>query len=158
VVTAATFRDWFQDRFVKMLETTCAAPVQTRALPNTSWITYDCQVTNAGRPIAATAAPSVPTDDWPFLYLPRRGVPQAYVLVVVLLVLGSTMVIRRYGLSPTRFTAYHGHLFFLGAAFLLMEVYAINRLALLFGTTWIVSAVAILVVLTLIVAANLTIA
>jgi pimeloyl-ACP methyl ester carboxylesterase len=38
-----------------------------------------------------------------------------------------------------------------------MEVYAINRLALLFGTTWIVSAVAIMVVLTLIVAANVTI-
>jgi hypothetical protein len=37
-----------------------------------------------------------------------------------------------------------------------MEVFAINRLALLFGTTWTVSAVAIVVVLTLIVAANLT--
>ena len=38
-----------------------------------------------------------------------------------------------------------------------MEVYAINRLALLFGTTWIVSAVTIMVVLTLIVAANFTV-
>jgi hypothetical protein len=28
-------------------------------------------------------------------------------------------------------------MFFLGAAFLLMETYAVNRLALLFGTTWI---------------------
>lgn len=156
VVTAATFRDWFRDRFVQMLETTCGSPVQTRALPGTSWITYDCKVIDAGRPIA-TAVATVPTDDWPFLYLPSRGVPQAYGLVVVLLALGSTIVIRRHGLSPKRFTAYHGHLFLLGAAFLLMEVYAINRLALLFGTTWIVSAVAIMVVLTLIVSANLTI-
>jgi hypothetical protein len=38
-----------------------------------------------------------------------------------------------------------------------MEVYAINRLALLFGTTWLVSAVTIAVVLVLIVAANLTV-
>ena len=36
-------------------------------------------------------------------------------------------------------------------------MYSINRLALLFGKTWTVSAVAIVVVLTLIVAANLTV-
>jgi hypothetical protein len=45
-------------------------------------------------------------------------------------------------------------MFFLGAAFLLMEVHAINRLALFFGTTWIVSAVTIALVLSLIVLAN----
>jgi hypothetical protein len=39
-----------------------------------------------------------------------------------------------------------------------MEVYAINRLALLFGTSWLVSAIAIALVLILIVAANLTVA
>jgi hypothetical protein len=50
------------------------------------------------------------------------------------------------------------HVFFLGAAFLLLEVTAINRLALLFGTTWIVSAIAIATVLVLIVAANGTVA
>jgi hypothetical protein len=48
-------------------------------------------------------------------------------------------------------------MFFLGAAFLLMEVYAINRLALLFGTTWLVSAVAIAVMLVEIVLANLVV-
>jgi len=158
VVTAATFRDWFRQRFVRMLERACAGPVQTRDVPNGSWITYECRVNDgvqAGRSEATFEA--VPTDDWPFLYLPSRGVPQAYAFVVILLAFGSALVIRRYGLSPRRFTAFHGHLFFLGGAFLLMEVYAINRLALLFGTTWIVSAVAIMVVLTLIVAANITV-
>jgi hypothetical protein len=48
-------------------------------------------------------------------------------------------------------------MFFLGAAFLLMEVYAINRLALLFGTTWLVSAVSIAVMLVEIVVANLVV-
>jgi hypothetical protein len=52
---------------------------------------------------------------------------------------------------------FHGHLFFLGAGFLLMEVYAVNRLALLFGTTWLVSAVTIALVLVMIVAANCTV-
>jgi len=46
----------------------------------------------------------------------------------------------------------------MGAAFLLMEIYAINRLALLFGTTWQVSAITIGLVLLLIVLANLTVA
>jgi hypothetical protein len=98
----------------------------------------------------------LPTDDWPFLYLPNPAIPWAYTMVVVALVLASIRLVRVHELSPKRFTAYHGHLFFLGAAFLLMEVFAINRLALLFGTTWIVSAVTIMVVLMLIVAANLT--
>jgi hypothetical protein len=75
----------------------------------------------------------------------------------VLLALVSMGVLRAGGLRLERFSAYHGHLFFLGAAFLLMEVYAINRLALLFGTTWLVSAVTIAGVLILIVCANLTV-
>jgi hypothetical protein len=61
------------------------------------------------------------------------------------------------GLRLSHFDASLGHLFFLGAAFLLMEVHAVNRLALLFGTTWLVSAVTIALVLILIVAANLTV-
>jgi SAM-dependent methyltransferase len=158
VVTAATFRDWFRDRFVRMLEATCGSPVRTRETRGAAWVTYDCQPNGeAGQTVSAQAGVALPTDDWPFLYLPTRAVPSAYALVVVMLALGSMMVIRRHGLSPNRFTALHAHLFFMGAAFLLMEVYAINRLALLFGTTWIVSAVAIVVVLTLIVAANFTV-
>lgn len=158
VVTAATYREWFRQRFVYMLEATCGSPVQTREVRDWSWYTYSCRVLDAPEQgTAGRAAASLPTDDWPFLYLPERAVPRAYVLVLIVLALGSVLVIRDQGLSPKRFGAYHGHLFFLGAAFLLMEVYAINRLALLFGTTWVVSAVAIMVVLTLIVAANLTV-
>jgi hypothetical protein len=51
----------------------------------------------------------------------------------------------------------NAHMFFLGAAFLLMEVYAINRLALVFGTTWLVSAVSIGAILVEIVLANLVV-
>jgi SAM-dependent methyltransferase len=155
VVTAATFRDWFRQRFVSLLEVTCGSPVQTRG--QRFWVTYSCQVDGATQAPAHPMAVTLPTDDWPFLYLPKQAIPWAYALVVVALVLGSMRLVRVNGLSPKRFTAYHGHLFFLGAAFLLMEVFAINRLALLFGTTWIVSAVAIMVVLALIVVANFTI-
>jgi hypothetical protein len=106
---------------------------------------------------ADAAATVLPTDDWPFLYLPDRQVPRAYLVVVALLALASIAVLRAGGLDLGRFSVFHGHLFFLGAAFLLMEVYAINRLALLFGTTWLVSAVTIAVVLVLILAANATV-
>jgi SAM-dependent methyltransferase len=157
VVTAATFRDWFRQRFVDILTATCDTPVETHDVPKTTWVTYECQIANPqSRGPAATISAALPTDDWPFLYLPTRAIPLAYGVVLVVLAWGSALVIRANGLSPQRVTAEHAHMFFLGAAFLLMEVYAVNRLALLFGTTWIVSAVAIVIVLTLIVAANLT--
>jgi SAM-dependent methyltransferase len=154
VVTAATFRDWFRQRFVSLLEASCDSPVETRT--QRFWITYSCQVNVSTQTRVHPVAITLPTDDWPFLYLPNPAIPWAYTMVVVALVLASIRLVRVHELSPKRFTAYHGHLFFLGAAFLLMEVFAINRLALLFGTTWIVSAVTIMVVLMLIVAANLT--
>ena len=44
--------------------------------------------------------------------------------------------------------------FFLGAAFLLLEAQIISRMALLFGTTWVVNSIVISVLLALILAAN----
>ncbi len=184
VITAVTLRPWLQDRFAAMLGATCDTPVVWLRFGVAS--TYACQVADPSRRRRApSAAPApgpladlaqrrsprtypnlgagadfvsvLPTDDWPFLYLPERQVPRAYLVVLALLALASVAVLRVGGLDLGRFTAFHGHLFFLGAAFLLMEVYAINRLALLFGTTWLVSAVTIGVVLLLIVAANLTV-
>ncbi len=158
VITASTFRGWFRARFAAMLAATCDTPV--RAFSSGIGSTYACQVLDPRRPPpgpAADGAATLPTDDWPFLYLPRREIPRAYLVVVLLLALTSVALLRAGGLRRERFGSYHAHLFLLGAAFLLMEVYAINRLALLFGTTWLVSAVTIAVVLVLIVAANLTV-
>lgn len=46
------------------------------------------------------------------------------------------------------------HFFFLGAGFLLLEAQIISKMALLFGTTWVVNSVVIAGILLLIVAAN----
>jgi spermidine synthase len=157
VVTAVTVRSWFRDRFVEMLRTTVNGPVQV--YQQATWFTYIAPVTEepAGKSQASSGfAGDLPTDDWPFLYLPQRGVPPAYLWVVGCLVLTSLLVVRARGPALGRLTASHGHFFFLGSAFLLMEVHAINRLALFFGTTWLVSAVTIALVLVLIVLANLT--
>src|SRR5207247_7095002 len=101
--------------------------------------------------------PTARTDDGPFLSLPARTMPRASLWWLGALASASLRTLRVSGSAFGRFDSMHAHLFFLGAAFLLMEVHAINRLALLFGTTWIVSAVAIAIVLILIACANLTV-
>jgi len=159
VITAVTFRWWFRDRFAAMVAATCDTPVTV--FVKEVYSTYGCQVDDPSRPprgVPVAAAAVLPVDDWPFLYLPDRRIPRAYLIVLLLLAVTSWAVLKGGGLELGRFNAFDGHLFFLGAAFLLMEVYAINRLALLFGTTWLVSAVTIAVVLVLVVAANLTVA
>jgi SAM-dependent methyltransferase len=155
VITAATFNPWFRERFERMLG--MAVGDEIRKLQHGVWSTF---IGRVGRRITRGAPDreeALPSDDWPFLYLPTRSVPTAYLWVVASMAVASVLVLRTGGLSLGRFTSYHGHLFFLGAAFLLMEVHAINRLALLFGTTWMVSAVTIALVLVLIVCANLTV-
>ena len=156
IVTAATFRDWFKDRLAAMVQASGDGPVE--AFDDEHWSTWRIAAQGPGPAQPAAAASNLPVDDWPFLYLPRRSIPGAYVVMVAMLALVSVVTVRRGGLALGRFGAEHAHYFFLGAGFLLMEVYAINRLALLFGTTWIVSAVAIAAVLALIVAANALVA
>jgi SAM-dependent methyltransferase len=156
VVSAAVFRPWFRERFAAMLAAVSDGPVhELHERREAAWWTWIGPVGEAGaKPVPVAATIDLPSDDWPFLYLPERTVPTAYLLVVGAMAIASVLVLRAGGLQLGRFTAHHAHLFFLGAAFLLMEVHAINRLALLFGTTWLVSAVTIGLVLLLIVLAN----
>jgi spermidine synthase len=97
---------------------------------------------------------SVPltTDDWPYLYLERRTVPSLNLLfLAVVLALSATFYRGTVGhLSRVRWD-----FFFLGAGFMLIEVQAISKLALLYGTTWIVNVVVISAVLFMILMANL---
>ena len=154
-VTAAVFEPWFERRLETMLAVATGGEVD--ATRNGYWTTFLGPPEGAAEGTAAAVSRTLPSDDWPFLYLPDRAVPAAYLWVVGAMAVASVMVLRLSGLPFARFDRYHGHLFFLGAAFLLMEVHAINRLALLFGTTWLVSAVTIALVLMLILAANLTV-
>jgi SAM-dependent methyltransferase len=161
LLTAATFRPWFMVRFISLMRSACDDNVVVTQAG--AWVTYACRVDRpdeppAPLPAAVEAKVDLPTDDWPFLYLPSRKIPTAYLVTIVLLGLASALLLRLHGLGAGAWDARQGQLFLLGAAFLLMEVVAVNRLALLFGTTWIVSAVTIAIVLALIVAANLTLA
>ena len=99
--------------------------------------------------------PRFATDDWPFLYLHDKLIPDLNIRSMVILgVLGVAMV---YMFLPKgrRRIRFDRRMFFLGAAFMLLETKAVVQLALLFGSTWIVNSLVFFTALTLILLANL---
>ena len=157
ILSVVTATEWLSDRFGQMLAKACGGTVQVRQFPPSTM--YTCQpAAEDPDPGASGRAIGAPVDDWPFPYLPDRSIPLSYVIVIAMLVGTSLLWLRRNGIGTVDATPLNAHMFFLGAAFLLMEVYAINRLALLFGTTWVVSAVSIAAMLIEILAANLIVA
>jgi SAM-dependent methyltransferase len=93
------------------------------------------------------------SDDWPFLYLRGRLISDLTIRsMVVLGLVGLGMV---YLFLPKGRIALNGRMFFLGAAFMLLETRAVVQIALLFGSTWLVNSAVFFTVLTLILLANL---
>ena len=92
------------------------------------------------------------TDDWPYLYMEKRGIPGAYWIMIILVLAVSAMVIMKA--FPEALNV-NFHFFFLGSAFLLIEVKSITQLALVFGSTWIVNSIVISAILIMILLANL---
>jgi spermidine synthase len=92
------------------------------------------------------------TDDWPFFYQHEPGVPLIIIIMAVLLVILTRLLIYETG-AVGRSTNWH--FFFLGAGFLLLEAQIVSRMAMLFGTTWLVNSIVIAAVLVLILLANL---
>ena len=95
------------------------------------------------------------TDDWPFLYLEKRGVPATVLQASLGMMLVTVLLVLFFFRGEVRFDR---HLFFLGAGFLLVETRTIAQLGLIFGSTWRVSAITIAVILSLILLANALIA
>jgi SAM-dependent methyltransferase len=85
------------------------------------------------------SVPSPATDDYPFLYLQRPGIPGYYLLTLGLIVLAALLLVRLAG-GPLRAMSVNADLFCMGAAFLLLETKNVVQFALLFGTTWFVNA------------------
>ena len=85
------------------------------------------------------AVPPPASDDYPFLYLQERTIPGFYLLTLAL-ILGAALLLIRVGAGPLRPMGRYLDLFFMGAAFLLLETKNVVQFALLFGTTWFVNA------------------
>lgn len=93
------------------------------------------------------------TDDWPYLYLAPVPVDYGYLIVVSVVLLLAAFAARRQLFSPAEPRLWQ--MFFLGSAFLLLELQSISRLALLYGSTWLTSAIVINGVLVMILCSNL---
>jgi spermidine synthase len=112
----------------------------------------------AESPLALPGNTPPATDDWPYLYLEAARVPALHLLLSVLLValfaLGCARLRVRPRLAPDELKV-QAHFFFLGAAFLLLEVQNVSKACVVLGSTWQVNAVIISAVLAMVLAANL---
>jgi Spermine/spermidine synthase domain len=86
------------------------------------------------------------TDDWPFLYLQDHSFPTIYILglamVAVYALIGTATFAPRKTLRR-----FDWHMFFLGMAFMLLEVKSLTTFSLLFGSTWLVNSLVFFAIL-----------
>ena len=94
----------------------------------------------------------VTTDDWPYFYQHAPGLPMSVILVSIAVVVTLGWFLRKVGGGAGRIQP---GFFLLGAGFMLLEAQIVSRMALLFGTTWVVNSIVVSGLLCLIVAANL---
>lgn len=103
--------------------------------------------------IVDSAPAHIPTDNWPFVYLRRPGLP-SHNLVGLLAIAAISLAL------ACAFTGFTGlrrisiHYFFLGGAFMLLETESVVKLALIHGSTWFVNSVVFTSVLAMVFAAN----
>ena len=86
------------------------------------------------------------TDDWPFVYLPRKSFPAIY--LAGLAVIATISLAGLVAVAPRgTLRRFDWHMFFLGVAFALLEVKALITFALLFGSTWNVNSLVFFAIL-----------
>jgi SAM-dependent methyltransferase len=99
-------------------------------------------------PAVAAPPPTHATDDWPFLYLRNPHISDHYLLALALILIGALAAValsaRATGTTIRRFSP---HFFVLGVAFLLLTTRSLVSFSLLFGTTWVVNAMAFFAIL-----------
>jgi hypothetical protein len=170
VVTFELFQPWMGERIVEVMrEATGQLPLVLHAHHGTVFLVRrgapfspieieqgQAALGGVVKPLAiARTGTMATTDDWPYLYLRDRTLPFAYWTMLPLLALVAVKLARRVLGTGWRI---QGRFFWLGAAFMLMEVRIIAQVALVFGSTWLVNAAAISAVLSMAILANLLIA
>jgi SAM-dependent methyltransferase len=99
-------------------------------------------------PAIGEPEPTSATDDWPFLYLRTPFIAGHYLAALALALLIAVAGVSgaaRVGSVPLR--RFSPHFFVLGAAFLLLETRSLVSFSLLFGSTWLVNAMAFFAIL-----------
>jgi len=159
-------KPWLSQRHLNSLAGEMGPPVLTYGSPtNQEVILLGGALFDPTRPLGMTNYHSIEppftaeyvettSDDWPFLFLEKRGIPFQYLLPLLLILVLAFIPLRIIKLP---FREVNWHLFFMGAAFLLIETKAVTTLALTFGSTWLVNSIVIGSILFAILIANLII-
>jgi hypothetical protein len=107
-------------------------------------------------PIKFDYSTPISTDDWPYLYLPYPKIPLLYFAFAAIMIILFIRSCKHWGVSSlfVNWNQSHWHFFFLGAAFMLLEVQNISKAAVVLGSTWEVNAVIVSAVLIMILLAN----
>lgn len=159
-VSFSVSREWLAQKFSQMIETATGAPPWVYVGKGT--LTFIASKQAAPDPPAeigewklrraAKLPVDLATDDWPFVYLERRGIPTDYAVVIGVLLaisLGVLLGFRGAGFGPG-----DGHFLLLGWGFLLLQTKSIGDCSLYFGTTWLVTTLVIAGVLVMVLLAN----
>jgi SAM-dependent methyltransferase len=152
--------EWLISKLYSMLDETFDSPPILRMYDNRKAILAAGPLIdslNSGPPPADTVdqvpsvggpVPKEATDDWPFLYLRTPFVAPHYLaglaFVFAIALFGIFGAARAGGTTIRRFSP---HFFVLGAAFLLLETRSLVSFSLLFGSTWLVNALAFFAIL-----------
>jgi spermidine synthase len=104
----------------------------------------------------------MPTDDWPFLYLPYKKIPSYYLIamasvfcfIVLLLIIMQMVTFKEERLYQKNLLPIKISFAIMGIAFLLLETKSVLQFSLLFGTTWLNNSLVFLAVLISVLFAN----
>ncbi|MBA3778718.1 MAG: spermidine synthase [Chloroflexi bacterium] len=99
-------------------------------------------------PEAGAPEPRPASDDWPFLYLRQPFIAGYYLVALAVILAGAAAAVALAArVTDTPLRRFSPHFFVLGTAFLLLETRSLVSFSLLFGTTWIVNALAFFAIL-----------
>jgi SAM-dependent methyltransferase len=137
--------DWLVDRFAGTLQAAfgrapCVDTLGDIGRRAVLTVGLSADAVDCPTPWAGDDAVAPSTDDHPFPYLREATIPPLYLLTMGLILVFGVLMIRAAG---ARFGPMLGYtdLFFMGAAFLLLETKSVVQFALLFGTTWFVNSI-----------------
>jgi len=92
------------------------------------------------------SAPTPATDEWPLMYLRSPAMPGVFIAGLGMVAVIALVLI--FGLAPAGARkGFNGHMFFLGAAFSLLETRSLVTFSLLFGSTWLVNSLVFFAIL-----------
>lgn len=158
-LTFASNTQWLNRRLIKLLDSVFDFPTEIaleKQYQFANGVVYRNRKAREGEmpaPASRLSDVLIPTDDWPYLYMKEKVIPDHYlVFMFTVMALGAASL----GLLPAGQRRLRLPYFFMGAGFFLLETHNVISLSLLYGSTWVVNVVVFVGVLILVLLGNLT--